>query len=207
MSLVDRQRAQMQSAMRAEIVDAAFAEFSERGYHQTGIADIARRLEIGHGTFYRYFKNKRDILNHVVDDLVAHLTSALAAENAPGVPTNLEEYREQAHRIADAVGAIFEADPRIARMLLFESTSIDPELTDRVLGIFDLAGQVGVVYLRNGVEHGFLRADLDVESTADAITGMMLATAIRTLRTDVDTRARERMQEAVIRLLTDGARA
>ena len=56
--------------LREEIVDAAFAEFAERGYHDTGIADIARRLGIGHGTFYRYFENKRDILDHVVTRLM-----------------------------------------------------------------------------------------------------------------------------------------
>jgi AcrR family transcriptional regulator len=206
-SLVERQRAQMQTAMRAEIIDAAFAEFSERGYHQTAISDIASRLAIGHGTFYRYFKNKRDILEHVVDDLVTRVAGELSAENAPDVPTTLEEYREQAQRIADAVSAIFDADPRIVRMLLFESTSIDPELTDRVLGVFDLSSQIAAAYLANGVEQGFLRADLDIEYTADAITGMSLATAIRALRSKLDGTERRRLQEAVIRLLVDGARA
>jgi AcrR family transcriptional regulator len=207
MSLVERQRAQMQTAMRAEIIDAAFAEFAERGYHQTAISDIAGRLAIGHGTFYRYFKNKRDILEHVVDDLVARVTRELSAENAPDVPTTLEEYREQAQRIADAVSAIFDADPRIARMLLFESTSIDPELTDRLLGVFDLSSQIAAAYLANGVKQGFLRADLDIEYTADAITGMTLATAIRALRSQLDGTERRRLQDAVIRLLVDGARA
>jgi AcrR family transcriptional regulator len=193
--------------MRAAIVDAAFAEFAERGYHQTGIADIARRLEIGHGTFYRYFRNKRDILEHVVDELVARLESALSAENAPDVPTTLEEYREQAERIGEAIGEIFEADPRAARMLLFEATSIDAELTDRVLGLFDLAGETAAEYLRNGVRRGFMRADLDIGSTSDAITGMVLAAVLRALRSGSDAGARKRSQEAVVRLLMDGARA
>ena len=207
MSLVERQRAQNQAAMRAEIIDAAFAEFAERGYHQTAISHIASRLEVGHGTFYRYFKNKRDILEHVVDDLVTRVTAELTAENAPDAPTTLAEYRDQAWRIADAVSAIFDADPRIARMLLFESTSIDPEMTDRVLGIFDLAGQIAAAYLSSGVERGFLRADLDIPCTADAISGMMLATAIRALRSDLSQPARHRLHEAMIHLLLDGVSA
>jgi AcrR family transcriptional regulator len=206
-SLVTRQRAQQQAAMRAEIVDAAFAEFSERGYHQTGIADIAKRLGIGHGTFYRYFRNKRDILEHVVDSLVARLEAALSAENAPDVPTTLDEYRRQAERIGDAIGEIFAADPRAARMLLFESTSIDPELTDRVLGMFDLAGETAAEYLRNGVRRGYMRADLDIANTADAITGMVVAAVIRALRSGPEADARRSSQEAIVRLLMEGAMA
>jgi AcrR family transcriptional regulator len=206
-SLVTRQRAQQQAAMRAEIVDAAFAEFAQRGYHQTAIADIAKRLGIGHGTFYRYFRNKRDILEHVVDELVARLEAALSAENAPDVPTTLDEYRQQAERTGDAIGQIFEAEPRAARMLLFESTSIDAELTDRVLGLFDLAGETAAEYLRNGVRRGYMRADLDIANTADAITGMVLAAVIRALRSSSDAAARRRFQDAIVRLLMDGARS
>ena len=56
--------------LRREIVEAAFECFTERGYHATGIADIAARLGIGHGTFYRYYENKRDIVDHVITDLI-----------------------------------------------------------------------------------------------------------------------------------------
>ena len=36
---------------RRQILQAAEKVFSEKGYHQTNIADIARELKIGHGTF------------------------------------------------------------------------------------------------------------------------------------------------------------
>jgi AcrR family transcriptional regulator len=194
-------------ALRAEIIDAAFAEFAERGYHQTGIADIAKRLGIGHGTFYNHFANKREILEHVVDDVVERITGALEAENAPEAVTDLDEYRDQAHRIAAALTAIIEADPRVARMLLLEATSIDAEMTARLLGLLDEGGRISAAYLRNGVERGFLRADLDVEATADAIVGMILAAALRSLRTPLDLEDRRRFDDSIIRLLIDGIAA
>ena len=43
LSRSERQRIQLQ----ADILDAAFMEFSERGYHQTAIADIACITEGG----------------------------------------------------------------------------------------------------------------------------------------------------------------
>ena len=63
LSRAERNRLQL----RADILQAAFIEFSDRGYHQTAIADIAQRLGIGHGTFYRYFDNKRDIFEKAKD--------------------------------------------------------------------------------------------------------------------------------------------
>jgi AcrR family transcriptional regulator len=194
-------------ALRAEIIDAAFAEFAERGYHQTGIADIAKRLGIGHGTFYNHFRNKRGILEQVVDELVEKIGAALAAENAPDAATTLEEYREQAHRIAEALTAILEADPRVARMLLLEATSIDAEMTARMMRLVDDAAKVAAAYLENGVRRGFLRSDLDVATTAEAIVGMNVAGALRSFRSPLDLEDRRRFDEGIIRLLTDGIAA
>src|SRR4030081_372015 len=67
---------------RREIIEAAFEVFATRGYTAAGIADIAERLGMGHGTFYRYFKNKRDILDQVVDYGVERIVSAMLQETS-----------------------------------------------------------------------------------------------------------------------------
>src|ERR1041384_7850659 len=111
--------------LRREIIDAAFDCFAERGYHATGIADIAARLGIGHGTFYRYFENKRDIVEHVIDDLIERILGAPTNENAPDAVDTLEDYRIQSARIADRLDQIFAEDPRIPRMLMLDAPGID----------------------------------------------------------------------------------
>ena len=37
--------------LREEIIDAAIEVFAESGYHDAGVADIAKRVGIGHSTF------------------------------------------------------------------------------------------------------------------------------------------------------------
>lgn len=207
MRRAERKRVEQAAEMREDIIEAAFAEFSERGYHQTAMSHIAARLGVSQGTLYNYFDNKRDILERVIDDLLARVMEALGDENAPGEPSTLEEYREQTRRIAGAVDRIVDADPRVLKLLIFEATSIDAEMTERLLGLFDLAGQVGAAYLRNGVEQGFFRDDLDIAGTADAITGMVLAIAIRSLHSGLGAEQRAGLHEAVGRLLLDGSRA
>jgi len=203
LSRAERKRAEQAQEMRAEIIEAAFAEFAERGYHPTTIADISRRLGISSGSFYNYFKNKRDIVDHVIDRLIGEVLAALQAD-APDVAETAEQYREQTLRIASAVDGIFDADPRIPRLLLFEATSIDSELTERVLRTFDLASTAAQAYLRNGVDRGFLRADINVAATADTIIGMVISVAVRSLRSDLRPEDRRAWSETVVRTLMDG---
>ena len=103
--------------LRRDIIEAAFACFAENGYHATGIADIAARLGIGHGTFYRYFENKRDIVDHVINDLFERLAQALMGANAPEAVATLEDYRAQSERIGEALFTVFSEDPRVIRLL------------------------------------------------------------------------------------------
>lgn len=193
--------------LRADIVEAAFTEFSERGYHQTAIADIARRLGIGHGTFYRYFENKRDILEHVITDTMRKITALLAGENAPTAVTNLEDYREQCRRISARFREFARGNPGALRLMLLEATSIDPEMTQRILNLVTMSGLMTASYLANGVQRGFFRADLDSEATGHAIIGMIMAGVMRFLSQPEDEAALERYGEAIVSLLVAGMAA
>lgn len=191
--------------LRREIIDAAFECFAEQGYHSTGIADIAARLGIGHGTFYRYFDNKRDIVEHVISDLIDRILGALTAENAPDAVDTLEDYREQAGRIGDALGRILTEDPRVPRMLLLDAPGIDKAMADRVLAFFDLATELNAAYLAHGVESGYLHPDLDVENTSRAINGMILGSTIAAMSDpDLDPQA---LSAAIRRVMYDGIAA
>ncbi|WP_442790966.1 TetR/AcrR family transcriptional regulator [Nocardia sp. NBC_01327] len=202
-SRVERRKAEL----RQEIIDTAFACFAEKGYHATGIADIANELGIGHGTFYRYFANKRDIIDHVIDDLAARIVEALGTENAPDAAESLEAYRGQLERIGVALNSIFLEDRRVAQLLLFQATGIDAELTMRLYGLLDTADALTTAYLEHGVEQGYLRADLDTVNTAKAVTGMLLAAILHGLRNpDLDQAAADGLTQAIRRLLIDGVR-
>jgi AcrR family transcriptional regulator len=189
--------------LRREIIEVAFDCFAERGYHATGIADVATRLGIGHGTFYRYFANKRDIVDHVITDLVERVVMSLTAENAPDAVNSLAEYRAQTTRIGSSLAHIFGADMRIARFLLLEAAGIDSQMRERVLDFHDTAAQLTAEYLRHGVRIGYLNANLDIDATARAINGMILAAILTAIR-DNSRDAQTRMSEAIRRLMYDG---
>lgn len=198
LSRAERKKAEL----RQEIVDAAFACFAEKGYHATAIADIAAFLGIGHGTFYRYFENKRDIVEHVISDVIERILGALTDENAPDAAETLDEYRAQTARIGVRLTQILEEDPRVPRMLLIDAPGIDKAMADRVLEFFGLATTLIGAYLSHGVEKGYLPGDLDVDNTARAINGMIVGSVIAGLQdAGLDHRAQA---EAIQRVMYDG---
>ena len=57
---------------RKQIIDAALAVFSRKGYGEATIPDIAREAGIAVGTIYNYYPSKRDLL---VSILASHVLS------------------------------------------------------------------------------------------------------------------------------------
>lgn len=188
---------------REQILRAAERVFVDKGYHAAGIADIAKLLGIGHGTFYRYFKNKHDIATTVLQQAVTRIVGA-ALDEDPSASTDLASYRAQTKRVLTRMLRLAEEYPLALRFFHRESRSVDPELLDRVLDNY-VAFTIG--FLHNGVARGFLRENLDLRSTAEALVALIFEGTRRALFTYETAKGRERWVSAGIALMFDGVRA
>ncbi|HEY5492967.1 MAG TPA: TetR/AcrR family transcriptional regulator, partial [Candidatus Anoxymicrobiaceae bacterium] len=136
---------------RREILDAAYKVFAEKGYHNAGMNDIAREMGVGHGTLYRYFPSKLDLVTAVVDELIAKIAEVVTAE-PPEAIESLVEYRESLGRIGNRFFELLESNPEIHRWLFYEALSIDETVTAKINAAFDLFASYTELYLRNGIE-------------------------------------------------------
>jgi AcrR family transcriptional regulator len=59
-----REREKLQQ--RQEMLAAALALFSEKGYHNVSIHEVARKAEFAIGTIYKFFENKEDLYKGLV---------------------------------------------------------------------------------------------------------------------------------------------
>jgi AcrR family transcriptional regulator len=66
-------------ARKNEILDAAFACFRRRGFHQTTMQDIYREAGLSPGAVYHYFRSKEDIMSAAIDGHTAEWTGLIAA--------------------------------------------------------------------------------------------------------------------------------
>lgn len=198
-----RRRRTHPAERKRQIVEAAYELFGERGYHAINVADIARRVGMSHGTFYRHFDSKFDVFQHIIGDVLARVQSLLSAEDPDG-PNTLEEYRALAERIGNRLYEAFISDPHLSQLLFFESLGIEKELNERIRQAFEVAGQIGQLYIDNGVRKGYLRKNLNTRKAALAINAMILEAA-RSAR-DAEDPARERREwiDTVVSMIVDG---
>ncbi|MDV6234110.1 TetR/AcrR family transcriptional regulator [Leptospira ellisii] len=193
-------------ARREEILDAALEIFSIKGYHASGIADIAGKLDIGHGTCYRYFKNKLDILHALLDRVQAGFAEAISDQN-PGQSSSLEEYRTQIERIGAGLFEIFGKDTRIGRVFFFETQGIDETISAKISKIHDLSARVIELYLINGVKKGFLKKSLDTDVVSKAVNSMMFEGIRESISREPGPGYASRWIQAVSSLMLDGMKA
>jgi AcrR family transcriptional regulator len=51
-----------------KLIEAALAEFDEKGFQEVRVDDVVRRAKTSHGTFYLYFANKDDLFRTMLRD-------------------------------------------------------------------------------------------------------------------------------------------
>ena len=192
------------SARRQQIIEAAYEVFTDKGYHDAAISDIAARIGAGHGTIYRYFDNKRDILDHVIEYGVARLMDSLSIVDITRADS-VAELRVQLTRLGDGLfSQVVDNDPGLPRLLLLEAAAIDAEMLHRLLGMMETAIAAIAVSLGQAVDRGFLRPGLDAPSAARALCGCLASAFLAEARMPgLDTGARRRYVDTVVSFLID----
>ncbi|WP_280267036.1 TetR/AcrR family transcriptional regulator [Nocardia wallacei] len=165
---------------RTELIETASRLIFERGYHEVTVADIAAELGVGHGTFYNYFGNRRDILDAVIDTRFAAINErVIGGDGAPA--HTMEEFLTAATGIAQRLYTALTEDPGLVRFVLFEAPAIDQALIDRLDAILEEMALLSRTRLDDGIRAGYLRPDLDSAVVGRSVMSLIFATALGAL--------------------------
>ncbi len=176
--------------VRERLVVAAVELFTEQGYDDTTVAEIAARAGTTKSTFFRYFPDKRELLVAGQETLSRLLAEGIAeapegatplqavavgldrASNAMG-PLN----RELGPRLKAAVAASTELQERDALKRVGLAAAMTTALVERgVPGpTAQVAAELGVLAFKRGYAEWS-------DSTGDAALGTCLRTALDELR-------------------------
>jgi AcrR family transcriptional regulator len=149
---------------REHVLEAAVAEFGERGYHAASTAGIAKRAGISQPYIYALFSDKRELFRAVHDRVVGEIRAAF--DKAARGSANPEEALEAMGR---AYRPLME-DERLLRAQL--------QCTAAAAGDPDLRGYVGASF-RGLVEHVARLSGADPASVASFIAcGMYINVAL-----------------------------
>jgi AcrR family transcriptional regulator len=152
---------------KEQILTAAKHTFAQNGYRRTKIDQIADYLNVGKGTLYRYFTNKKSLFLAVFEQGVNKLLKIIKETVLPITDPRL--------RLATAVRTYFEFFEK-DRELIEIIMQVRSEFKDDYRRVFLASYSEYIVKiqenLRNGVSTGIFR-EMDVEKTAEAISGTL----------------------------------
>lgn len=152
---------------RRELLDVALRVFSERGYHETRIADLIEAAGVARGTFYLYFDSKNAIFHALLDELVERIRgSVVGVEMGDGAAP----LREQLILTLERVFAVFDASPDLTACVLRVAVGLDPEIDKKLSELYGRLHDFIAMSLDNGVRLGLLR-ETDTRIVGWAVLG------------------------------------
>jgi len=206
-----------------DIMLAARVVFTEKGYNDALISDIAERAGVVEGSIYRFFANKRDLLVRVVEhwyeEMLAHDDEQFASVRGTWnqirfiVHHHLSSIRREP-ALSRLVFQELRPDPSYRKTRIFE---LNQAYTRRVIDVVKAAMAQGEFrtdvspYLVRDMVYGcvehrtwaFLRneGDFEIDDTADSIADIVYrGLAVQKTADDAVAAMLSRLEEAVVRL-------
>lgn len=156
-----------QTQKRGQILSAAMKVFAEKGFYKTTVSDIARTANVAHGTICLYFKTKDEILIQIFEKEISALIDHVQREIG----------REP--RVENKLRRLIETNPELTELLLLEARQSGKFL--RSTAINQIANYCELIegVLKQGVEEGIIRSDLNLSAASTVIFGGIEGIATR----------------------------
>lgn len=129
---------------RQALLLAARDVFASRGYHDAKVEDVCAAANVAKGTYYLYFKDKRAVLEELVDGLFARLGGAILRVDVE------RDVRAQVEHNIRAIVAVFLDDLALTRILLSYAAGLDPAFVRKIASFYEVTRTL----LKNALEEG-----------------------------------------------------
>lgn len=106
---------------RSRIQNAAVALFSEQGVEATSVNDIVRRANVAKGTFYIYYKDKKELISQILTEKHGKALNDLMNASYEKSRQGMMDWR---HAFANELISFYRHNPKILKMIQKNITSI-----------------------------------------------------------------------------------
>jgi AcrR family transcriptional regulator len=137
---------------RPIIIEAAVQVFSEKGYHNARIEEVAVAAGIGKGTVYEYFDSKLHLFQAVMENSVElYYDSIIPVEG-----TTLS-FEERLRRLIESHVRFCQANRELTRIVFWDTEIMDSELKDWFLSLRKEKEDQLTEVIRQSIHKGELR--------------------------------------------------
>lgn len=187
-------RVEMMQATRAKLISAARAAFALHGYAASSMDDLTAAVGLTRGALYHNFKDKKGLLQAVIDQIDAEMLARMRASRAPD-QTPWEAF------LNEGVAYIEMAlEPEIQRIMLLDGPAVlgDPSRWPNQTACLRTTTST----VQALIDDGTLRP-VDAEAAARLVNGAALNAALWVAAADEPHAVLEKALSA-FRLLTSG---
>lgn len=141
---------------REQILRAALTVIAEKGYHATGVSDIAEHAGVARGTFYLYFESKRALFDALLEGIFLDLLSEIRPirlPDGPNEPSVEAQVRSNATRLVHRL----MSDRDTVRVLMAEAEGLDEDAQGRLRAFYGRLGSWLAESLADGVALGIVQ--------------------------------------------------
>ena len=150
----------------ADIMTAARAVLAERGVAEAFISEVAERAGVVEGSIYRFFSNKRDLVEKVVEHWYEEMLADYAAQ-FDGVGGVRNQLRYTIHHHLNSI----KKDPALSRIVFQELRPTPDYRSSRIFALNQTYTQRIVDVVKAAMKSGEFREDVSPSLVRDMIFG------------------------------------
>jgi len=190
-----------QDERHREILDAARGRFVVDGYAGARLNDIAADAGLSKGGVYFHFKSKREIFDALIADDLAQAVDQLEAMKAieGRVPDKLAFFAREVLRQS----AVDPVRPKF-QIVMAEMALAHDDVRARLKELHEVSIEALKRVLESGVAQGELRADLDLDTSARLLMGLIDGMRVAVSAELHETAVFERLIVGGVRVLIEG---
>ena len=157
---------QYKDEARTRIVEAALRTFTEKGYHQTTMDDIAKRLGVSKGALYLYFPSKEELFKGCYETAPQAFSEILHS--------TFKDFRTPMQNMQDFFDKMQDrfASNSALSYEIFAQASRNPTLRKILKENYDEYARILTRFLEEMKERGVLEKNLETRALAKALIAL-----------------------------------
>lgn len=151
------------------ILDAAIRVFARHGYSKTSVSEIIHEADVARGTFYLYFKSKKDIFDGLLDRFLMELTRNVARINSSHLSPE-GDLAGHFRLLATDLVETMTRNRQLTQIVLFQAGGLDASFDSKLALFYDQLTRIITHNLDAQVAGGLFRP-LPTELVARCMIG------------------------------------
>jgi len=159
---------------KQQIVDTAKHMFIDKGFQSTHIGQVCEKLDIARGTVYQYFRNKKEILYAILEDVLENIEDIFDQDDFneffSSSPSNDAVLEFINKRLLSCITVLL-GEPIVIKLIFKEIIGVDEDVNEQVVKSIASIEKLVAREVEELMGKGIYKSNLNPKITATMIIG------------------------------------